>query len=62
MSDEMGYTLLVLIPILLLFPLTYWVHKREERHRADQKRCYIQLAKSDLDPEQLKALQARLNP
>lgn len=60
MSDEMGYTLLVLIPILSLIPITFWVHRREDRQRDEEHQHYMELAKRDL--EQLKALRAKLTP
>ncbi len=35
MTDELGFALLILIPIFSLFPLLYWIQRRE---RAEQDR------------------------
>ena len=47
MTDELGFALLILIPIFLLFPLTYWVHRREKEYQANAKRIYLELAEQD---------------
>jgi hypothetical protein len=35
MTDELGFALLILIPIFSLFPLMFWLQRRE---RAEQDR------------------------
>ena len=60
MSLEWQYTLLVMIPILSLIPITFWVHRREDRQREEEHRHYMELAQRDL--EELRALRARLHP
>ena len=47
MTAELGYALLILIPIFLLFPLTYWVHQREKEYYANAERIYLKLAEQD---------------
>ena len=47
MTDELGYAFLILVPIFLLIPLTFWVHRREKEYQANARRVYLELAEQD---------------
>ena len=47
MTDELGYAILILVPIFSLIPLTVWMHRREREYQANAKRVYLELADQD---------------
>ncbi len=47
MSNELGYAILILVPIFSLIPLTVWVHRREKEYQTHARRMYLELAEQD---------------